>query len=195
MKYDDIRPSLQTFDILNCVPNNWFWGAIGHTAEVFRCKETDQVMVYESTQSERDDGKQGVQLRPMRKWLEDYPGRVNIRQVEFDVLQRRLAAERSCAAHIRQYRGTSYPNIKKWRGLWFVVNAAVDLPWKSRLRNPDIDDVMFCTHLFAHNWRFCGMMHGANPAEFEPDDTRYRGMFEDYIAPGITIDDEIELEI
>ena len=179
--YDEIRSSLRTFDILNCIPNQglfgWFWAWVGHTAMVYVCKETGQVMVYESTQTSRKDGQSGVQLRPMREWVERYPGKIYLRRVAIHNTIRRLNAEDECAGHIQEFRGTKYPDLKKPRWLIFLANAMVDLPdWvpgKKKLENLDTAIMMFCTHLLGHVFRWCGMINAScNPAELQPDDLR-----------------------
>lgn len=205
--YDDIRGTLQTFDVLNCVygtkwwnPIHWFMGYIGHTATVFRCKETGQVMIYESTQMGRDDNTKGVQLRPMREWLASYPGRVYLRHVKFDSDVSRSISEDMCLIHIKKYRGTEYPDLKKWRWRWFLANAKVDLPWTSNLQkaleNPDIDEVMFCTMLVMHLFRYCLIVHPdrVNPAEWEPDDTRDSILLAAAMVRGMKVMPEIRLK-
>ena len=197
VKYNDVRDDLQTFDVLNCVygdewwnPVHWILGAVGHTAMVYVCKETDQIMIYESTQTGRADKLEGVQLRPMKEWLQNYRGKVYLRRTTITSdgghppMFARVRAELRCGMHVQKYRGTAYPNLKKVRGLWFLANAAIDLPVSTGLENPDIDIVMFCTHLFGHVFRFCDMIKeynsnikhrpckAFNPAELEPDDLR-----------------------
>ena len=205
-KYDDIRGQLQTFDVLNCIPEGFFWSKIGHTAMVYVNKETGQVMVYESTQTGRSDKLSGVQLRPMREWLAEYPGKVYLRQMTFwavGIKQERACratAEKFCARHIRKYRGTAYPDLKTRKGRWFVASSAIDLPWPfSRwFKNKDIDYVLFCTMLLMHCLRFCSMVRGGlNPAEYEPDDTR-SGDGDNLcvaITEGISIGPEILVEV
>lgn len=184
--YEEIRDELQTFDIINCTygdqgwnPIHWLLGAIGHTATVYRCRETGQLFVYESTQMGSKDGLSGVQLRPLKEWVNRYRGKIRIRSVGFESSgaftghDRRIMAEQRCKQHIRKYRGRAYPNLKKLKGLWFLMNAAIDLPWKSRFRNKDTDTVIFCTMLLFHLFRFCRMAWQITvPSEAEPDDTR-----------------------
>lgn len=215
-KYDNIKGELQTFDILNCVPSHWFWGFVGHTAMVYRCRETGQLFVYESTQRGKTDSLSGVQLRPMREWLAGRD-KVFVRRVTFGQCYDTYAhdhdhdrtpiihaapvreeCEALCAEHIKKNRGKAYPDLKKPRWLWFVINAAIDLPWKSRLRNPDIDCVMFCTMLLGDCFRYCKLQYeGAmcQPSELEPDDTRPGGYFVNYMAEGVHVGPEIEIEI
>ena len=207
-RYESIRPNLQTFDIINCVygtqwynPFHWFMGAIGHTATVYRCHETGQVMVYESTTMGRQDNKTGVQLRPMREWLASYPGKVYVRHVKFDSNMVRVIAEDMCRDHIKKYRGTNYPNLKKWWGRWFLANAAIDLPWTGKiqkaLENPDIDEVMFCTMLVMHLFRYCVLVQQGlvNPAEWEPDDTRDNPLkLKQVLQSGIRVMPEIRIK-
>jgi hypothetical protein len=207
--YEKIRPNLQTFDIINCVygtqwwnPFHWLMAAVGHTACVYRCHETDQVMIYESTTMGRNDKKTGVQLRPMREWLRSYPGKVYVRHVTFDIDWSRTYAERRCRDHIIEYRGTEYPNLKKWRWRWFVANAAIDLPWTGRLQkaleNPDIDEVMFCTMLILHLLRWCDLVPRVTlPSEWQPDDVRgLGGLFDKLlkVAGALSIGPEIRIK-
>lgn len=204
-KYDDIKDSLQTFDILNCEPKGLFWKLVGHTAMVYRCRETGQLFVYESTQRGSSDSLSGVQLRPMREWLASRD-KVFVRRVTFDYMQlpagspllSRGNAELKCQQHIRQNRGKEYPDLRKPRWIWFLINAALDLPWKSRLRNPDIDFVMFCTMLLGDCWRFCGLSKKELlPSELEPDDMRPGEdyFFTAYLNEGVNIGEEIEIGI
>ncbi len=201
--YSDIRDSLKTFDIVNCIygtqkynPIHWFLGAIGHSAQVYRCQETGQVMIYESTQTGRADKQTGVQLRPMKEWVANYPGKIYIRKtiISSDIL--RTMAEGLLAEHIKKYRGTEYPDLTSWRWRWFLANAAIDLPWKTGLQNPDIDYVMFCTHLLVHAFRFCQLISiHVNPAEFEPDDLRrYIQKFKRFLPRSVTVGEEIRIK-
>jgi len=206
LPYDDIKSGLQTFDILNCVygtepwnPIHWIMGAIGHSAMVYRCAATGQLMVYESTQTSRRDKLSGVQLRPMKEWL-NYPGRIYFRRTVFSDLLHRESALRTCDGHIQKYRGTAYPNLKQSRWLWFLINAAVDLPFRNCLENPDIDTVMFCTMLIGHVFRYCGMLADEkaeyfNPAEMEPDDLREDiERFVSFLSSDITVGPEHRLK-
>jgi hypothetical protein len=201
--YSEIRDSLQTFDVVNCVygtqwwnPFHWIMWLIGHTAMVYRCHETGQVMIYESTTMGRNDKNTGVQLRPMKEWLDSYPGKVYIRPTIIESKINRLIIEERCRIHIKKYRGTGYPNLKKWRWRWFVANAAIDLPFKTKLQNPDIDIVMFCTMLFVHCLRYCRLVQKeVNPAEFEPDD--FRGGIEasrEYLTEGVSMGEEYRIK-
>jgi len=176
-------------------------GAIGHTATVYRCHETGQVMVYESTQMGRKDTLSGVQLRPMREWLANYPGRVYLRYVAFESGVARRIAEDMCQRHIKKYRGVAYPDLKQWRWRWFLANAAIDIPGMSKLKkaleNPDIDEVMFCTMLVMHLFRYCGLVNYnfVNPAEWEPDDTRDYGKIRNAVLTrGMQVLPEIQIK-
>lgn len=212
--YEKIRPSLQTFDVLNCIygTNPWsimdrIMGAIGHTAMVYRCRETGQIMVYESTQTSRRDKLSGVQLRPMNEWLENYNGKVYLRHIHFESLgvfsghDRRVMAEIECARHIHKYRGTAYPDLSSWKWRWFLINAAIDLPsifkrLKKALENDDIDTVMFCAHLLGNVFKWCGLsIDTLNAAELDPDDLRwFSQIFESYLKVGILFSQEIRIK-
>ena len=217
--YEKVRGSLKTFDILNCVygtqpwnPLHWILGAIGHTAMVYRVKETGQLMVYESTQTGRADGLTGVQLRPLKEWLENYPGKVYLRRVTiegniFDPGGTATVndAERACALHIKQHRGTEYPDLKKIKWLWFLANAVVDIPkwvpFKKYFENVPTTVKMFCTHLVGHCFKYCGLVTGPlNAAELQPDDMRpagqirYPNNFANYVAAYVKLGAEIRLK-
>jgi len=201
--YGDIRNNLQTFDVVNCIygdqwynPVHWFLGAIGHTAMVYRCKTTGQIMIYESTTTSKLDKRTGVQLRPMKEWVDNYPGKIYIRPTTIEGGVRREAAEILCTRHIKKYRGTEYPDLSTWRWIWFLANAAIDLPFKTGLQNPDIDTVMFCTHLFGHVYRYCGLASlNLNPAELQPDDLRHDiHNFLIYLSAGVSIGNEIRIK-
>jgi hypothetical protein len=191
--YSEIRSSLQTFDILNCIPHNWFWGAIGHTAMVYLCKETGQVMVYESTQTARADGKEGVQLRPMKEWVDNYPGTIKCRHFEFDDLRRRLSSERSCSGYIREHRGTQYPDLSKWKWRWFMLNAKLDLPFRNPLENKPAK-MKHCTYLVGDCTNFCGLTMFPNTAELEPDDMREHAEIEQYTVQGVNVLEEFTIK-
>lgn len=211
--YNDIKDSLQTFDIINCVygdnwlrPSHWIMGAIGHTAMVYVDRESGKIFIYESTRSKRADGLTGVRLRPMEEWVNMYPGRIYLRQVTFssDVIFEgqalRESAERKCGYHIKLYKGTPYPDLAKFRWLWFLINAKIDLPKGSvlnkKFENPDIDFVMFCAHLVGHVFKWCGLaVPDMNSAELEPDDFRQLAMvFIAYLKDYISLGEEIQLK-
>lgn len=199
--YRRIRPQLQTFDILNCLHERWYWRAIGHTAMVYVCPLTGQVFVYESTQMGQF-GVKGVQLTPMGLWLPKYPGTVKLRKCYIDdSLLCREEAEDKCGFHIFEHRGTSYPDMKQRKWRWFVINSLIDLPG---FTNPDTMEMIFCTHLVADDYRYCGLAdnNSINPAEQEPDNMRPPGTvltgankFSQYLTKGVTLADyEITLE-
>ena len=206
-KYKDIRNSLQTFDILNCVygtqwwnPFHWLMAAIGHTAMVYRCRETGQIMVYESTQTARKDKRKGVQLRPMKEWLENYPGKVYLRHVYISVdiasCDSRIGAELLCKTHIRKYRGTEYPDLNTWKGRFFLANAAIDFDGVIE-DNEDVDFWMFCTMLLFDVFRWSGLMcKDVIPSEAEPDDTRYGkdGYMQLHLCGGVTVGEEVRIK-
>ena len=206
--YEQIRDSLQTGDLINCEPAGWIWALVGHTAKVYKCPLTGQLYCYESTQTKREGGESGVQLRPLREWVRQYNGTLRIRYGEYtgyvggkSAGKRRHKAEQLAAEHVKKHRGKSYPNLKTLSGLWRVVNAAIDLPWKSRLANEDNMKNPFCTHLAVDQDRYMGRLidyHSTddllNPAEWEPDDTRDDCMFSYYYAPGFSYSKEIRIK-
>lgn len=203
--YETLRDTLQTGDLINCEPAGILWALVGHTAKVYKCPLTDQLYCYESTQTKREGGESGVQLRPLREWVEQYKGTIRIRYGVYEGNiggktpdKRRHVAEKKAAEHIKKHRGKSYPNLKTLSGLWRVVNAAIDLPWKSRLANDDNMKNPFCTHLAVDMDRHMGRLSDhftkLNPAEWEPDDTRDDFMFSMFYAPGFRYAKEIRIK-
>ena len=200
--YEEIRDSLRTFDIINCEPAGVLWSLVGHTAKVYKCPLTGQLYVYESTQTKREGGESGVQLRPLREWVDKYNGRIYIRHSRFEGFvggkspeKGRHRSEKLAAEHIKEHRGKSYPNLKTLSGFWRVINAAIDLPWKSRLENDDNMDNPFCTHLAMDLDRYCYLViEGINPAEWEPDDTRDDGILDIHCRNGVSYDPDIRIQ-
>lgn len=205
--YETIRDSLQTGDLINCEPAGIIWKLVGHTAKVYKCPLTGQLYCYESTQTKREGGESGVQLRPLREWVEQYKGTIRVRYGVYagyvggkSPEKRRYKAEQLAAEHIKLHRGKSYPNLKKLSGIWRVINAAIDLPWNSRLQNDDNMDNPFCTHLAVDMDRYMGRLSSVkdlmtlNPAEWEPDDTRDDFMFCFYYVPGFRYAKEIRIK-
>lgn len=198
VKYSQIRSRLRTFDVLNCVPYGAFWGWIGHTADVYVCQETGQVMVNEATQK-KYAGKSGVQLTPMAEWIHNYTryGRVFWRQcdIRHTIYSNRENAELLCAEHIKKYRGTPYPDLKTAAGKWFLANARLDLPiWKNNpWTNADIDTIFFCSHLIGHKFRYCGLAEDLNPAELDTKDFRPGRAFENFLGDGVSLAGEVQI--
>ncbi len=198
--YETIRGILRTGDLINCRPAGIIWSLVGHTAKVYRCPLTGQLYVYESTQTKREGGESGVQLRPLREWVDKYNGRIYIRHSRFEGFvggkspeKGRHRSEKLAAEHIKEHRGKSYPNLKTLSGIWRVINSAIDLPWKGRLQslleNDDNMDNPFCTHLAIDMDRDMGRLKGGsvfvlNPAEWEPDDTCGDFMFGMFYVAG-----------
>lgn len=196
--YDEIRPHLETFSIINCLtvktwrPSTWFWNAIGHTLTIYKDLETESIFAYESTQRSYS-GTNGVHLQFMSDWIQSYPGLAFVRLPIFQDKELRARAIIHSPFHVKDYRGTPYPNLKTHRGRRFVANASLDNPlFKMWNENPDIDSVMFCTMLVAHFWKACGLTKpDLNPAEMEPDDTRPGGNFEKWLVDGVTLGPEL----
>lgn len=205
IKYRDIRSRLHSFDYLNCVdritldPRTWFWHLIGHTARVYIDERTSVVYVYESTTLNKAGGS-GAQLHLMSDWIAARQhSHVMLRPVRFDESAALLyiRAKYAFAEHIRQYRGTPYPDLSQWRWRWHMANAAIDLPGdQPRLENVDQDTMMHCTQLSFDLDRYCGLIEKpVNPAESEPDNCRpgRQDWLEDLLVDGVTVGDEIEI--
>jgi len=181
-RYESIRDSLASFDVINCEHKELFFRLIGHTAMVYRCKATGQLMVWESTTMNRFSGLSGVQLNPLGIWLANYPGKVYIRQTIMSD-EKRKYAELWLDPFIRMTRGTSYPNLKTRSGRWYLIKAALDSKLFARATtNIEDPSVRFCTDLVAATYRYCQLTTAdINPSEMEPDDCRPGGQFEKYL--------------
>ncbi len=197
-RYAAMRPYLNSFDIINCEHKRLFYRLIGHTAVIYKDITTGVVYCYESTTLNKFSGLSGVQLTPMRVWLQYYPGKVFVRRVivsdEDGYFEAQVDAQGTIEQHIKKYRGTPYPDLSDRRQRNFVINAALDLPFDIG-KNPDRDDIMFCTHLVADLWRYRGYYTGWDPpSEYEPDDMRPRGEFEKHFVDGLTLGQEVRLK-
>lgn len=195
-RYAAIRNGLDTFDIINTEHKDWFWRFIGHTAMIYKDMLTGQVSVYESTTLNKFTGISGVQLTPMRLWLEHYPGKVFVRQVVFtdDYDSGAVICRRMAEQHINRFRGVPYPDLNDPKQKQFVIDSAIDLPFGIG-QNPDRHDIMFCTHLVADAWQDRGFYVGTEPpSEWQPDDTRPGGRFEKQLAEGVSLGKERRLK-
>ena len=196
-RYDEIRERIDTFTIINCEHRNWFWRLIGHTAVVYKDPQIGQLMVLESTQMGKS-GISGVQLSPMGKWVNEYPGTVKIR-----ILQRPhgywvgnvRGQQQQAAFFIKKYLGTSYPDVKSWEGKKKLILSALDLEidGKDILTYTGDDQGIFCTMLVIMFYQYCGLMESwLLDKEFEPDDTRESGIAEKLLIDCVW-SDEIEI--
>ena len=174
--YLEIRNKLSTFTIINCEHKNILLRLIGHTAVVYICQETGQLMVLESNVGA------GVHLTPMGKWLSERKGKVFVRIPEFIHDPEIYSAEvfmvdrlNKAEEFIKNNIGSSYPNLKTWSGRMKLILSALDL----EILGGDIfqytgdDDGIFCTMLVIMLLQHCGLMSMKTIAsECEPDDTR-----------------------
>jgi len=206
-RYTAVRPTLDSFDVINTEHKDWFWRMVGHTAMVYKCPATGQLFVYESTSLNKFTGFSGVQLTPMRMWLRQYPGKVFVRRL---ICKRRPeetnrylyfdgnlpVCDMQLARHIKKYRGVPYPDLSDPVQRDFLLNSAIDLPLGIG-QNKNRDDIFFCTHLVAHAYDYCGLFDHPKEiitSEFQPDDTREGGTFEMILRKGLALDKEIQLK-
>lgn len=188
--YNEIRDKLCTLTIINCEHKNLFWRLVGHTAGIYVCQETGQVMCFESTT--RDGGTGGVKLTPFGLWLYNYPGRVYVRIPKFKVNKQTCNA----GVFIAGLLGTSYPDITTWSGRMKLALSSLDLNifGKDIFTYKGKDRGVFCTHLIALWYQYMGYMDLTIPAyEFEPDDTRKGGKAEKRLID-CTWSDEIRIK-
>ena len=197
VRYAAVRHSLNTFDIINCEHKDWFWRLIGHTAVVYRDPVMGQLSVYESTSLNKWSGISGVQLTPMRVWLQYYPGKVFVRRVRFAHGEGYFSSTYlgiSARGHIEKFRGVPYPDMKDKKQRQFLINSAIDLPFGIGL-NPDRHDIMQCAQLVVDFWEAPQLYIGEEPpSEYQPDDTRPGGKFENRLAEGVSLGKEIRLK-
>ncbi len=198
-RYTAIHSSLNTFDVINCEHKDWFWRLIGHTAMVYRDVDTGQIMVYESTSLNKFSGISGVQLAPMRIWIRYYPGKVFVRRMMYKgkplpYITDDYKFHPTLSDHIREHRGVPYPDLSDPKQALFLAYSAIDLPFGIG-QNPDRHDIIFCTQLVVDAFQTCGLYTGDEvPAEFEPDDTRPGGKFEDMLTEGMELGNEIRIK-
>jgi hypothetical protein len=196
--YKDIRDKLNTFTIVNCVARKFPYNFIGHTAVLYKCQETGQLMVFESTTLNKFTGISGVQLTPFGIWLDKYPGKVYVRIPEFEISKRDQDWKLIIAQEfIQNHLGTSYPDLKTRTGRFKLYLAVLDF----KLFGVDIftykggDTGLFCTQLVVMFYRYCGLSNADEdiflpPNEYEPDDTRNYGLF-DFELKNCKLSDEI----
>ena len=185
--YLEIRDRLSTFTIINCEHKGLLWRMIGHTAVVYKCQETGQLMVFESNITvSKLTGKSGVRLTPMGLWVSQYPGKVFVRIPTFnypdttnslDELIRIGDLDRYAYADgfVKNHLGSSYPDLQTWSGKMKLVLAALDLKifGKDLFTYKGNDAGIFCTMLVILFLQYCGLMSMKTEAkEWEPDDTR-----------------------
>jgi len=206
--YSETRSMVDNYTILNCEHKRLLWRMIGHTAMIYRDWRTNTVYVYEST---KQGDQNGVQLHLFGDWLMRYPGKVYARVCTINGDRPGFYLQRLLETHIRHYRGTSYPDLSKRQGRWFLIKAAWDSELlKKQSTNPDTDLSMFCTHLVGHAFRHGelttdtyrnGFGFGPfNPAELQPDNTRGAekrrdgDLLERYLRDDVMLSKEIRIK-
>lgn len=201
IKYTKVRSQLTTFTIINCEHENPFWRLIGHTAILYKDPMTGQLMLFESAALNKFTGLSGVQMMPFGAWLARYPGKVFARIPEFDKTTTPINDEsfrmRTAAEFIKEYLGTSYPNLKTMTGRFKLYMAALDfklfgVDWFTYKGN---DTGIFCTMLFIMMLQRCGLFAAYVYAhEYQPGDTRGdKADFEDRLV-GVKYLPEIQLK-
>ncbi len=192
LSYTEARELAASFSILNCQAKRWPFRWIGHTAMIYREQMTDTVWVYESTQT---GDANGVRLVLFSDWLRDYPGKVWLRRCHINDGVTKRGAQAALRRHIKWYRGIPYPNLKKAKGVMFLIRAAWDsCLFKKASTNTDTGMCFFCTHLVAHVFRWATLVkEGYIAAEFEPDDMR-DGSFDEWLCAGVDLEPEVRIK-
>ena len=210
MDYEQIRPTLKTFDIVNVKDRNWFWAMIGHTAAIYVNEDIVEVNILESTQRSKFD-KSGVQLNTASEWFKRSSGRTRVRQISFvDGIS--LAEIDLCKARGNKFieltRGMAYPNLKTRGGLLKVMLSAVDLynPFNGEdiMRWKGLDSGVFCTQEVVAWYIYSGLtiyqpedleLALRIAVEFEPDDTLNKcSRFDRILRKGVMLGNGIEIE-
>ena len=184
--YPEIRDNLSTFTIINTEHRSIIYRLIGHTAVVYKCRETGQLMVFESNITLiKSTGKSGVRLTPMGKWLSEYNGKVFVRIPELDCnpSDSYIRVNKgmynimlsSADSFVKNHLGSSYPDLQTWSGKMKLIFAALDLKiiGKDLCTYRGNDKGIFCTMLVIMFLQYCGLMSEETEAkEWEPDNTR-----------------------
>lgn len=198
--YKEFRQYLQTFDCLICEQHDLFWRLIGHTAGVVK-NPNGQLMVFESTSISKVSGISGVQLNPMGLWLDKYPGKVYVRQMIHDIninwgRRRRNESLKKSDKFIEEYRGTSYPDTKSAKGLWYLIKSAWDSKiLKKASTNVQDDSMIFCTDLYYRWLLACGkVIKGTVSSEREPDDVYPGEKIDKDLVVGVTLGKMIRIK-
>lgn len=210
MDYEQIRPTLKTFDIVNAKDRNWFWAMIGHTAAIYVDEDIAKVNILESTQRSKFD-KSGVQLNTASEWFKRSSGRAWVRQISFaDGIS--LAEIDLCKARGNKFieltRGMAYPNLKTRSGLLKVMLSAVDLynPFNGKdiIHWNDSESGIFCTQEIVAWYIYSGLticqpedleLALRIAVEFEPDDTLNKcSRFDRILRKGVTLGNGIEVK-
>lgn len=196
-KYEQIRNSLQTFDILNCVHHDWFWRLIGHVAMVVRMPG-DILMVWESTSRNKWAEVAGTQINLMSDWVENYPGDVFVRRT-FVAPEYKEDAESRLMEYIEKYRGKPYPAFFTWPGMRYMLNQVLDLPIPGPWNNDPNTENRDCSDRVAHTLQYCGLLDPRlNCSEVEPDNFRQKKFgnwkIAKYLLPGVTLGNEEQIK-
>jgi hypothetical protein len=185
--YLKCRDQLPTFTIINCISKKFPYNWIGHTAILYKCTSTGQLMIFESTSLNKLSGKSGVQMMPFGARLDRYPGKVYARVPKFGDSSdgANVAREIMAADFIREHLGSSYPDLKTMTGRFKLYMAALDfkLFGKDWFSYKGGDKGIFCTELVMMMLQACGLYDDDSvPSEFKPDDLRGNETdFEDYL--------------
>jgi len=193
LSYSEARELALSFSILNCQAKRWPFRWIGHTAMIYRERMTNTVWVYESTQTGDADG---VRLVLFSDWLRGYPGKVWLRRCRINDGVTKRGAQAALRRHIKWYRGTPYPNIKKAKGILLLIRAAWDsVLFKKASTNTATDgECFFCSQLVAHAYDWAKLVTpGYVASEFKPDDMR-DGSFDDWLCAVVDLEPEVRIK-
>jgi len=200
--YKTARPQLDTFTLINCIHHKFPYNLIGHSAVLWKCEATGQLMIFESTTLNKFSMQSGVQLHAFGGWLNRYPGKVYARIPTFhnhaDGIDHDHRRRRFAEAFIKAQLGSSYPDLKSRTGRLKLYLAAVDFNWfgVDLFQYKGKDTGIFCTMLDILFLQYCEIFDiRMNAAEFEPDDLRGNKQdFEENVCLFTDYADEIRLK-
>ena len=196
MRYPDIRPEIESFDILLFKGEGLISRAIqiftgspwSHVALALRLDDFKQVLCYESTTLSKipdlttGAGVKGVQLVPLSQRIATYEGDIAWRRVRGP---RNKGMKTRAAAFMREFAGRPYEQDQLE-----LMRAALD-GILSPPNQPDASSV-FCSEMNCMMHRRVGIQvdNGEPPNEFTPAD------FADLLpmAEGYSLGDVVEIE-
>jgi len=176
MKYEDIRDTLDTGDIVLFSGKGRISGLIkwvtksewSHIGMVLRLVEWNMLLLWESTTLSKikdiqsGEARQGVQLVPLSERLKGYDGRVGIRRLNyFDKYQ--AVDTMALMEFRREVKGRPYERSKLE-----LLKSAYDGPFG---KNEEDLSSLFCSELVAEAYQRLGLLTEGTPSnEFTPAD-------------------------
>ncbi len=180
MKYEQIRASLQTGDIvlfsgkgiISSIIKFFSNSEWSHLGMVVRWDDLNVIQLYESTTLSKLSGRKGVQLVSLRDRINTYKGKIAIR---------RLVTKRTSEMMLKLKDFMWLHRNKKYeQNLWQLFLAAYD-GWFGK-NKADMSSV-FCSELIAALWQLWGILsaHYRVPNEYTPANFAFGGMIDKHL--------------